>query len=111
MDEHLAQLLANTQDKHEGPRKQAELDLLHAQTNPEFPLSLARIGAHTAAPIEIRQSALTYLRKFIERNWAPEGDGELHIPIPDPTKDQLRNVILELVLSPEDERKVKVAAR
>lgn len=111
MDEHLAQLLANTQDKHEGPRKQAELDLLHAQTNPDFPLSLARIGAHTAAPVEIRQSALTYLRNFVEKNWAPEDSSTPHIPIPDSTKDQLRNVILQLVLSPEDERKVKVAAR
>lgn len=111
MDEHLARLLANTQDKNEGPRKQAELDLLHAQTNPEFPLALARIGVHTAAPVEIRQSALTYLRNFIEANWGPEDNGTPHIPIPDSTKEQLRNVILELVLSPEDERKVKVAAR
>ncbi|KXX81156.1 Importin subunit beta-5 [Madurella mycetomatis] len=110
MDEHLVRLLASTQDKNEGPRKQAELDLLHAQTNPEFPLSLARIGVHTAAPVEIRQSALTYLRKFIEKNWGPDDSGIPHIPIPDTTKDQLRNVILELVLSPEDERKVKVAA-
>lgn len=111
MDEHLAQLLANTQDKHEGPRKQAELDLLRAQSNPEFPLSLARIGVHTAAPTEIRQAALTYLRKYIEKNWGPDENGEPQFPIPDATKEQLRNVILELVLSPEDERKVKVAAR
>ncbi|SPQ25449.1 001970a5-5de7-46e6-a2f3-5a7541433e97 [Thermothielavioides terrestris] len=111
MDEHLAQLLANTQDKNEGPRKQAELDLLHAQTNPEFPLSLARIGVHTGAPLEIRQAALTYLRKFIEENWAPDEEGGAsQIPIPDATRDHLRNVILELALSPEDERKVKVAA-
>ncbi|KAL2018215.1 hypothetical protein VTK56DRAFT_1122 [Thermocarpiscus australiensis] len=110
MDEHLVRLLANTQDKNEGPRKQAELDLLHAETNPEFPLSLARIGVHTGAPVQIRQSALTYLRKFVEKNWAPDGSGAPHVPIPDSTKEQLRNVILELVLSPEGERKVKVAA-
>ncbi|KAL2267286.1 hypothetical protein VTJ83DRAFT_4563 [Remersonia thermophila] len=111
MDEQLAQLLANTHDKNEGPRKQAELDLMHAQRNPEFPLSLSRIGAHTGAPIHIRQSALSYLRKFIEKNWAPDDAGSgPQIPIPDSTKDYLRNAILELVLSPEDERKVKVAA-
>lgn len=112
MDEHLAQLLANTHDKNEGPRKQAEIDLLHAQRNPEFPLSLARIGVHTGAPVQIRQSALTYLRKFIEKNWAPDDAGSgPQVPVDDSTKDYLRNVILELVLSPEDERKVKVAAR
>ncbi|KAJ4289496.1 hypothetical protein N0V88_006978 [Collariella sp. IMI 366227] len=111
MDEHLAQLLASTHDKNEGPRKQAELDLIHAQPNPEFPLSLARIGAHAGVPVEIRQSALSYLRNFVEKNWAPEDDGPaVHIPIPDSTKDQLRHAVLELVLSTEDERKVKVGA-
>ncbi|KAK0636657.1 armadillo-type protein [Bombardia bombarda] len=110
MDEQLVQLLANTQLPQDGPRKQAELDLNHARSNPDFPLALARIGCHTSAPIEIRQSALSYLRKFIEDNWSPEGDDGVHIPIPDPVKDQLRHIILELVLSPEDERKVKVAA-
>lgn len=109
MDEHLAQLLANTHDKNDGPRKQAEVDLLHAQQNPEYPLSLARIGAHTGAPVHIRQSALTTLRKFIEKKWAPD-DG-VSVPVDEPTKEYLRNAILELVLSPEDERKVKVAAR
>lgn len=112
MDEHLAQLLANTHENNEGTRKQAELDLLHAQPNPEFPLSLARIGVHTGAPVQIRQSALTYLKNFIEKNWAPDGEGEVpQIPVSDATKEHLRSVILELVLSPEDERKVKVAAR
>jgi len=111
MDEHLAHVLANTQVAHEGTRKQAELDLLHAQRNPEFPLALTRIGQHTGAPVEIRQSALTCLRKFIEKNWTPDDAASgPQIPIPDDTKAYLRNAILELVLSPEDERKVKVAA-
>lgn len=110
-DEHFARLLASTQDKREGPRKQAELDLLHSETNTEFPLSLARIGANTAVPVEIRQSALTYLRKFIEKNWSPDGSNSPVVLIGDATKNQLRNMTLELVLSPEDERKVKVAAR
>ncbi|KAH6632358.1 armadillo-type protein [Chaetomium tenue] len=111
MDEHLAQLLAATHDKNEAPRKRAELDLLHARQNPEFPLSLSRIGAHTGAPVQIRQSALTYLRNFIEKNWGPDDTASgPQIPIDDSTKDYLRNVILELILSPEDERKVKVAA-
>ncbi len=111
MDEHLAQLLANTHDKNEGPRKRAELDLLHSQRNPEFPLSLARIGVHTGAPVEIRQAALTYLRKFIEKNWAPDDAASgPQIPVSDDTRDYLRRAVLDLVLSPEDERKVKVAA-
>ena len=111
MDESLVQLLAKTHLPQEGPRKQAEIDLLRARTNPDFPLALARIGCHTAAPVEIRQSALTTLRRFVEENWSPEGTDGPHIPIADQTKDHLRNAILELVLSPEDERKVKLGAR
>ncbi|KAH8900212.1 ARM repeat-containing protein [Thozetella sp. PMI_491] len=110
MEEQLAQVLANTQLSQEGPRKQAELDLLRARTNPEFPLALAKIGVHTAAPVEIRQSALTTLRKFVEENWSPEGSDDIPIPISDATKEQLKTVLLELVLSPEDERKVKLVA-
>lgn len=105
------QLLANTQLAAEGPRKQAEIELKHAQTNPIFPLSLANIAAHTSISTDIRQSALSVLRNFIEHNWSPEGDdGEgPRIPIPDSTKDQLRPKLLDLALSNEDERKVKAA--
>ncbi|KAK3319039.1 armadillo-type protein [Apodospora peruviana] len=110
MEEHVVQLLANTQQVQEGPRKQAELDLSQLRPNPDFPQTLARIGAHQSAPVEIRQSALTYLRKFVEENWSTEGADGPHIPIPDPVKDQLRHAMLEIVLSEEDQRKVKVAA-
>ncbi|KAK3389378.1 armadillo-type protein [Podospora didyma] len=111
MEEHLVQLLANTQLSQEGPRKQAELDLTNARTSPDFPLTLARIGSHASLPVEIRQAALTNLRQFIEENWSPEGGDGPHIPIPDPVKDQLRHVVLELVLSQgEEQRKVKLAA-
>ncbi|KAK0715505.1 armadillo-type protein [Lasiosphaeris hirsuta] len=110
MEEHLVRLLANTQLPQEGPRKQAELDLVHARTNADFPLALASIGRTQTYPIEIRQAALSCLRKFIEENWSPEGGDGPHIPIPDPVKDQLRGVLLELVLSSEEERKVKLAA-
>jgi hypothetical protein len=111
MEEHLAQLLANTQLPADGPRRQAELDLNQAKKNPEFPLALARIGAHTNAPTEIRQSALSTLRKFVEANWSPDDFEQHHTSIPDQTKDQLRSMMLELALNTEVERKVKTAAR
>lgn len=110
MDEQLVRLLASTQLPQEGPRKQAEIDLIRAKTNPDFPLSLARIGSHPQATVEIRQSALTYLRKFVEENWSPEHTDGIPIPIADPVKDQLRQAVLQLVLNDENERKVKVAA-
>ena len=107
----MAQVLANTQLPQEGPRKQAEIDLLHARSNPEFPLALANIAVITSLPIEIRQASLTLLRKFVEDNWSPDGTAGVPIPLSDATKEKLKTALLELVLGPEDERKVKLAAR
>ncbi|KAM7215961.1 armadillo-type protein [Rhypophila decipiens] len=110
MDDHVAQLLANTQLNEEAPRQQAEIDLKNLRTNPEYPLALLRIGSHTAVGVNIRQAALTTLRKVVEENWSPEGGDGPHIPITDVAKEALRQGILELVLGPEPERKLKVAA-
>lgn len=110
MEDQLVQVLANTQSTAEGTRKQAELDLKHAQANPAFPLSLANIGSHVSVAIEIRQSALSSLRQFIERNWAGELIDTPPILIPDQVKDQVRTVLLELALSAEQDRKIKTAA-
>lgn len=113
MEDQLVQLLANTQLAAENPRKQAELDLKHAELNPVFPVSLANIAAHTSISTEIRQSALTVLRRFIEHNWSQDSDDSdgPRIPISDTTKDQLRPKLLDLALSNEDDRKVKASAR
>lgn len=114
MEEQLAQLLANTQLPQEEPRKRAELDLKHAQANVAFPLALANIAAHNSVSTEIRQAALSYLRRFIEHNWGEEGDEDgdgPQIPIPDASKEQLRVKLLELALSDQPDRKVKSAVR
>ncbi|KKY35790.1 putative importin-beta domain-containing protein [Diaporthe ampelina] len=111
MEDQLAQLLANTQLPAEEPRKRAELDLKHAQTNPAFPVVLANIAAHNSVSTEIRQAALAYLRRFIEHNWSEEGDdgeGPL-VLIPDSTKEELRHKLLDLALSEEPDRKVKAS--
>lgn len=113
MEDQLALLLANTQLSQEEPRKRAELELKHAQTNPAFPILLANIAAHTSASTEIRQAALSYLRRFIEHNWSEEGeeDGGPQIPIPESSKEQLRHKLLDLALSNEPDRKVKSSVR
>lgn len=110
MEDQLVQILANTQSSAEGTRKQAELDLKHAQTSPAFPVSLANISSHASVPLEIRQSSLSSLRQFIERNWTGESDDGPVIPISDPVKEQVRSVLLEIALSPDQERKIKTAA-
>ncbi|KAI0132653.1 importin-beta domain-containing protein [Xylariales sp. AK1849] len=109
MEDQLVQVLSNTQSSAEGPRKQAEIDLKHAQANPAFPLSLATIGSHTSISVDIRQAALSTLRQYIVRNWSGESDEGPTLPISDQVKDQVRSVTLELALS-TDERKIRTAA-
>ncbi|KAF5657204.1 importin [Fusarium heterosporum] len=111
MEDQLVQLLSNTQLSDQGPRQQAEIELKRARTNPAFPLSLANIAAHTSIETNIRQAALTNLRLFIENNWSNEElDDEPQIPISDEARAQLKQVLLDLVLSQDDDRKVKISA-
>ncbi|KAI9158233.1 Importin subunit beta-5 [Paramyrothecium foliicola] len=111
MEDQLVQLLANTQLPDQAPRQQAELDLKRARSNPAFPISLANIAAHASIATNIRQSALTNLRLFIESNWAVEDpDDEPQIPISDDVRTQLKQTLLDLVLGHEEDRKVKISA-
>ncbi|PHH83498.1 hypothetical protein CDD82_49 [Ophiocordyceps australis] len=111
MEEQLVQLLANTQLPDQGPRQQAEMELKRAQSNPAFPLSLANVASHTSVATSVRQSALSTLRLFIEKNWAIEDyDNEPQVPISDDARALLKQSLLDLALSPEEDRKVKIAA-
>ena len=110
----LAQLLADTQRREEGPRKKAEADLKLAQTNPDYPRALAAIASGSFHDIKVRQSALTVLRGFIERNWSEDDDEEddqPRVPIADATKAELRDQMLELATRDEVDRLVKASAR
>ncbi|KAM0563392.1 hypothetical protein ACHAPJ_001110 [Fusarium lateritium] len=111
MEDQLVQLFSNTQLPDQGPRQQAEIELKRARTNPAFPLSLANIAAHTSIDTSIRQAALSNLRIFIENNWSNEElEDEPQIPISDEVRGQLKQVLLDLVLSQEEDRKVKISA-
>ncbi|KAH9883617.1 armadillo-type protein [Xylariomycetidae sp. FL2044] len=112
MEDQLVQVLRNTQLPAEGPRKQAELELKHAQTNSAYPISLANIARHASVELEVRQAALSTLRQFIERNWSGENDDGPTIPIDDSVKEQIRPMVLELAINTDGEegRKIKPAA-
>lgn len=112
MEDQLIQLLSSTQLPDQVPRQQAEIELLHARTNPAYPQSLANIAAHTSVETNIRQSALSTLRLFIEKNWSEEDlDDEPQIPISDDTRLSLKQTLLDLSVSHEEDRKVKIASR
>lgn len=112
MEDQLVQLLANTQLPDQGPRQQAEIELKRARSNPAFPVSLANVASHTSVATAVRQSALSTLRLFIENNWAADDPGdEPQVPISDDARKLLQQSLLDLALSPEEDRKVKIAAR
>lgn len=112
MDE-LARLLQDTQRPEETPRKKAELELKHSQANQLFPVLLTAIASSSAYPTEIRQSALTVLRNFIEHNWSQDDDDDdsPRYNISDDIKQQLRTQLLELATRDEDDRRVKGSVR
>lgn len=111
MEDQLLQLLTDTQSADAGPRKLAEIHLEQLQTNEALPTSLAAIATHRSVSSAIRQAALSVLRKYVERNWSGQDENGPTITIPDHIKEQLRNQLLELATSSEDDRKVRSAAR
>ncbi|KAF2842263.1 ARM repeat-containing protein [Patellaria atrata CBS 101060] len=111
MEEQLVRLLAETQTAEEGVRKQAEAQLQQHHSNPDFPIALASVGSHESVPINIRQSALLTLRKFISTAWSPQFDeytGQVNIS--DENKHRLRHMLLDLATNGRQERKIETAA-
>lgn len=118
MEGQLLQLLADTHSTADAPRKAAEQHLAAAASDPAFPGTLAAIASHASVSGEIRQSALTVLRGFVERNWSGEvdaDDGEVGsgpaIAISEEVKGALRGTILELATSGEADRRIRSLAR
>lgn len=112
MEQELLQLLADTQSAAEVTRKTAEQRLNSLYADESFPLSLVSIASHSSVPPQLRLSALLVLRTFVVSAWSPfldEFKGQ--VLINDANKAQLRRVLLELAISPnEDSRKVRASA-
>lgn len=106
------QLFTETQASQETTRKNAEWQLKQLRDqNPDFPLGLISVGAHADVPIEVRQAALLYLKTFVLACWSPQFDefsGQLYAD--DGKKAQIRQRLLDLATSGNDERKIKSAA-
>lgn len=104
-------LLTEIQSTQEGPRKNAEWQLKQQYANPDFPVALTSIGAHSNVPIDVRQAALLYLKTFVLAAWSTQFDeyaGQLYND--DEKKAQIRRSLLDLSLNGTDERKIQSAA-
>lgn len=111
MEQEIARLLEDTQSAQDTRRKTAELHLKQLYTNDNFPLALLSIGAHDVFSLNTRQSAILYLKTFVQSVWSPQFEeykGQSLVSIEG--RKRLRQVVLELATSEEQERKVKSAA-
>ncbi|GAB7352424.1 hypothetical protein MBLNU459_g2843t1 [Dothideomycetes sp. NU459] len=111
MEQEIARLLEDTQSAQEARRKNAELHLKQLYTNDQFPVALLSIGAHDAFPVVLRQSALLYLKTFVQSVWSPQFEefkGQVLVSIEQ--RKTVRQMLLELATSEHQERKVKSAA-
>ncbi|KAG8628521.1 hypothetical protein KVT40_004394 [Elsinoe batatas] len=111
MEQQLAQLLAETQSAQETPRKQAELQLKQLYQHDQFPIGLVALAVHDTVPVNIQQSALLVLKKFVETSWSPNlDDFEGQVRVNDENKAKLRHQLFEIATSDAQERKIKSAA-
>ncbi|KAF4549204.1 Importin-beta N-terminal domain-containing protein 1 [Elsinoe fawcettii] len=111
MERQLAQLLAETQSAQETPRKHAELQLKQLYAHEQFPIALAALAVHDDVPINIQQSALLVLKKYVETCWSPNlDDFEGQLRINDENKAKLRQQLFDIATSDARERKIKSAA-
>jgi hypothetical protein len=111
MEAQLVRLLTETQSSQQEVRKTAELHLKQQYANPDFPIGLVSVGQHSDVAIEVRQSALLYLKTFVLACWSPAFDEFTgHLYTDEGRKAQIRQSLLGIALSEHDERKIKSAA-
>ncbi|KAF2723901.1 ARM repeat-containing protein [Polychaeton citri CBS 116435] len=111
MKEELVRLLSDTQSPAESTRRNAEWQLKQQYGNPDFPLGLCSVGTHSDVSTDIRQAALLYLKIWVLACWSPQFDEFDGLYFADEgRKAQVRQSLLDLALSGNDERKIKSAA-
>lgn len=105
------QLLSATQTAQEGPRKQAEQQLLSLYGHQDFPIALVEVARHESVPLNIRQASLLYLKQLVLAGWSNSLDEfKGQILVSDENKVQIRQRLLELATTDQLDRKLKSAA-
>ncbi|EEP76810.1 conserved hypothetical protein [Uncinocarpus reesii 1704] len=79
-------------------RRQAEIDLKYAESQPGFPNALCDI-LQAEQDQAVRLSTVVYLKNRVIRGWSPEEDHSIHTPIPEEERGPLRNRLLPMLAS------------
>ena len=111
MEDQVLASLSLTLASDAAVRNDAERQLSELSTNEGFPISLISIGSHASVPRDLRQSALFSLKRLVLKSWSPSlEEFEEASAISAATKDQVRQSLLSLATSGDEEGKVVRAA-
>ncbi|KAM0932662.1 putative importin-beta domain, exportin-2, armadillo-like helical, exportin-2, central [Dioscorea sansibarensis] len=79
------------------PRRAAESSLSAAADHPGFPIALLRLVAGSSIDQQICLAAAVHFKNLIRTRWSPSDTD--HPMIPQPEKDQIKSLLLPLMLS------------
>ncbi|CAI0469640.1 unnamed protein product [Linum tenue] len=94
----LAQCFVNTFSAVREPRKAAEDRLAEAADAPNFALAVLNLVGTPTFDEQIRHAAAVNFKNYLRQRWAPAQDSEFN-PIPDDEKNQIKTLIVSLMLS------------
>ena len=111
MEQQVLDLLAVTLEPNAAIRNDAERHLEQLYPNQAFPISLISIASHNSVSIALRQASLLTLKTLVLKTWSPSLDDYAGaVLIDDATKDQVRQSLLAIATSSEEEKKIVGAA-
>ncbi|PSS04147.1 Exportin-2 like [Actinidia chinensis var. chinensis] len=96
----LSQYFLHTLSPHPEPRRRAEASLAEAADRPNYALAVLRLVAEPAVDEPIRQAAAVNFKNHLRSRWSPsEPNAEALTPVPDSEKEQIKALIVRLMLS------------
>ncbi|XP_042504800.1 exportin-2-like [Macadamia integrifolia] len=103
--EHLSQCFLQTLSPNPEPRRRAEASLVEMADKPNYGVTVLRLVAEPSVDEQIRQAAAVNFKNHLRTRWAPAppSDAKSYAPelspIPDHEKEQIKTLIVPLMLS------------
>ncbi|KAJ4953375.1 hypothetical protein NE237_030207 [Protea cynaroides] len=105
--EHLSQCFLQTLSPNPEPRRRAEASLSEMADKPNYGLTVLRVVAEPSVDEQIRQAAAVNFKNHLRARWAPTPSSDAKSypplpelsPIPDHEKEQIKTLIVPLMLS------------
>ncbi|KAL3536696.1 hypothetical protein ACH5RR_000062 [Cinchona calisaya] len=95
----LSECFLNTLSPLPEPRRRAESALSDAADKPNYGLAVLRLVAEPSVDEQIRQAAAVTFKNHLKSRWAPAGESQILNLIPDPEKEQIKTLIVSLMVN------------